>query len=932
MPRPITNRRSDGLKPGIDAATFRRRYRLIALASWLLPPLCGIAAMMFFDIYTLEELVFVLSNIAGLYSLGFTAAAVWSLDRRAAALVARVAAWEAGADTGSDIESMASSLFRWHLFLFVMFALFGPTSAELSLVLLRGGQFSAGNFLYGMVAGIPPLLIVALPIFFLLTDTMGAYLAPRGVRMTLVPMRIKILALGLATPALVDMTMLLYFRDRTGYFTRETVLVWALLMAVAAFGAFLAWRSLRQGLSPFFGRLGDGGSLVPESLDELGEVVYGWRQALDRGSLSEARYRNLVEGSIQGVYIHRDFRLLFANRTFARMLGYDSPEDLLAKGDVLDFVHPDEHARVLGYKSRRAIGEPAPETYELRMLRRDGRVIWIENNARVVDWEGGPAIQATNIDITERKASEDALRHSEALLKNAQRIGRLGGWVWDIEAGTLKWSDEIYRIFGFEPDAFPATYEAFLDRVHPDDRRIVTEGVARALDGTAPYNVDHRIVLPDGAERIVHEQGEVIRDTAGKPVRMDGTVQDVTEQRRTEEALRQSETSLNNAQRIARIGSWERDLTTGTLFWSDTMYDLFGVEKTEVKPSVETVLDHTHRSDRSRLKRAIADAIAGKADYNLKFRIFAADGQARILHAQGEVARNASGQPMRFSGTAQDVTELHAAEERARRLNDELEERVALRTRELRETQAELIKKERLATLGQLTATVSHELRNPLGAMRTSAYVLAQSLADGDPRVLRAVERIERSIERCDRIIDELLDFTRSRVADRLETDIDAWLTEVLGEQTVPAGATLRREAGLAGVTAAIDPDSMRRVIINLLENAFQAMPEAETASRPRQVTVTTRPSRTGFEIEIADTGPGIAPDVLPRIFEPLFSTKSFGVGLGLPTVRHVVEQHEGSIDVDTVEGEGCRFIIRLPLAPRDESDPAGPVEVAAET
>ena len=138
--------------------------------------------------------------------------------------------------------------------------------------------------------------------------------------------------------------------------------------------------------------------------------------------------------------------------------------------------------------------------------------------------------------LVERERSEAALRLSEARLAEAQRVAHLGHWEWDIPAGTLVWSDEVYRIFGLGPGAFGGTYEAFLQRVRPGDRPRVEEAVARALDRGKPYQVDHGIVLPDGSVRVVHEQAETTFDDGGKPIRMLGTVQDVTERAQTEAA------------------------------------------------------------------------------------------------------------------------------------------------------------------------------------------------------------------------------------------------------------------------------------------------------------------------------------------------------------------------------------------------------------
>ncbi|MBW2345771.1 MAG: PAS domain-containing protein, partial [Deltaproteobacteria bacterium] len=139
--------------------------------------------------------------------------------------------------------------------------------------------------------------------------------------------------------------------------------------------------------------------------------------------------------------------------------------------------------------------------------------------------------------ILERRQTEEALRKSEASLTRAQRIAHLGNWEWDIINNVLRWSDEIYRIFGLTPQEFGATYEAFLNFIHPDDRGLVNKSVNEALYEKKPYNIEHRIILPDGSERDVHEQGEVSFDDTGKAIQMIGTVKDITVRRRAEKEL-----------------------------------------------------------------------------------------------------------------------------------------------------------------------------------------------------------------------------------------------------------------------------------------------------------------------------------------------------------------------------------------------------------
>jgi signal transduction histidine kinase len=214
---------------------------------------------------------------------------------------------------------------------------------------------------------------------------------------------------------------------------------------------------------------------------------------------------------------------------------------------------------------------------------------------------------------------------------------------------------------------------------------------------------------------------------------------------------------------------------------------------------------------------------------------------------------------------------------------------------------------------------VAHELRNPLSAIRNTIFVIKDSVTKGGLNLDRPITRVERNIGRCDRIISDLLDYTRVREIQRSVVDADTWLRELVGEQTPPAGVVINCDFAAPGCQLACDTERMRRVVINILDNAAQAMTEAEDKTHERRITISTRAIDDRFEFTIADTGPGIPSDILPKIFEPLFSTKSFGTGLGLPTVKQIIEQHGGTIDISSEIGKGTWVVVRLPTHAAEE-------------
>ena len=220
--------------------------------------------------------------------------------------------------------------------------------------------------------------------------------------------------------------------------------------------------------------------------------------------------------------------------------------------------------------------------------------------------------------------------------------------------------------------------------------------------------------------------------------------------------------------------------------------------------------------------------------------------------------------------------------------------------------------------MGQLTATVNHELRNPLAAIRTSLYRLNKTVDAGDySQVGDSLDLMDRNVDRCDHIIDQMLDFTRVQSLDREDLPLDEWLLALIDEQILPDGVNVEFDMNLPGRMVSINADGFRRAVINLIDNACKAMvgDDAKScATKNAQLKISTRATDERIEVEVTDTGPGITEDVLPHIFEPLYSTRGFGVGLGLPTVRELLEQHGGDVKVDTVVGEGTSMVLWFPI------------------
>jgi signal transduction histidine kinase len=235
---------------------------------------------------------------------------------------------------------------------------------------------------------------------------------------------------------------------------------------------------------------------------------------------------------------------------------------------------------------------------------------------------------------------------------------------------------------------------------------------------------------------------------------------------------------------------------------------------------------------------------------------------------------------------------------------------------EATEAHLEALQSSKMAQLGNLTATVAHEIRNPLGSVRTSAYVLRRKLVDQRPDVSPLLDRIDKGITRCDATISQLLDYARSREISKSDIALDDWIVKVVTEQSekLSAETVLECDLSLNDRKVPIDTDRFERVLINLISNASEAMATAiEPLKNAPKIIISTKPTHHGVELSVADNGPGIAADAMEKILNPMFTTKSFGTGLGLSAVANIVEKHGGSFAFANRPEGGAIFTITLP-------------------
>src|SRR5271169_171160 len=337
-------------------------------------------------------------------------------------------------------------------------------------------------------------------------------------------------------------------------------------------------------------------------------------------------------------------------------------------------IHPDDLEKFTKeWAIARAKGKPFEN--EARVRRADGVYRWFlirkvplrDESGTIVKWYG------TGYDIEDRKRSEEALQltshdlqDSKAKLEEAQRITHVGYWEWDLLTDRVNWSDETYRIYGLRPQEPPMDLATVREKIHPEDSEGISRALEEAFSGGARYNAECRVFRPTGEVRIVHSQGDVKRDTLGRPALMFGTVQDITDRKRAEEALQQSEFYLAEGQRLAHMGSWAFNPSGFFDHWSHELFQIYGLDPAKGAPSLEDYLACVHLQDREFMASLIERIVADASGCDVTKRIVRPNGEVRYVRCVGTPVVE-DGRLKSIVGTAIDVTDHELLTQELRR-------------------------------------------------------------------------------------------------------------------------------------------------------------------------------------------------------------------------------------------------------------------------
>ncbi|MBU1691969.1 MAG: PAS domain S-box protein [Gammaproteobacteria bacterium] len=387
--------------------------------------------------------------------------------------------------------------------------------------------------------------------------------------------------------------------------------------------------------------------------------------------------KNLLDSIVENipvmVFLKRANELTFElfNRAGENLLGY-SRNDLLGKGNY--DLWPKEQGDWFTAADRKVLASTEiTEIPEEPIQTANGETRYLHTWKVALRNEGGEAthLLGISVDITDIKLAKQAAEAHKERLRRGQLFANIGTWDWNIQSGELFWTERIAPLFGYHVGELETSYENFLAAIHPDDRQSVIDAVNASVERDAPYEIEHRVVWPDGTERWLLERGAVLRDAEGKPLQMLGVVQDIDDRKRAEMSLVEREKELREAQTLARIGNWVADIINDKLTWSDEIYRIFGHEPSSCTPSIEAFHAAVHPDDRERVRESEKLA-AQTGHHDVVHRILRPDGTIRHVHELAQAETDAAGNLIRLTGTVQDITERVEAEMKLRESQEKL--------------------------------------------------------------------------------------------------------------------------------------------------------------------------------------------------------------------------------------------------------------------
>jgi PAS domain S-box-containing protein len=495
------------------------------------------------------------------------------------------------------------------------------------------------------------------------------------------------------------------------------------------------------------------------------------------------------------------------------------------------------------------------------------------------------------------------LQRSEAYLAQGQSLSHTGSFGRNITNGEIYWSEESYKIFEHDRSVKP-TLESVISRIHSEDREQVRQTIDRATKERKDFDLEYRLLKPDGSVKHLRVLARAVETSFGD-FEYVGAVTDVSAARQAEVTLRESEAYLAEAQRLSRTGSWAWNPVTGkNRYWSDECFRILGFDPADGIPPREEFVQRIHPGDRPIVAEKLETTVRERGEYEVDYRVIHPGGEIRNIHAIGHPVLGPSGDLVEIVGTAIDVTERKQAEEERERL---------------RQAQVDLAHANRVTTMGELTASVAHEVSQPIAASLTNANTCLRWLAGESPNIEEAREAAQRIVKdqtRAGEIISRIRLMFKRMTPQRDLVDINEVIREMivlLRAETTRCLISLRTELVADLPLVMGDRVQLQQVLMNLTMNGIDAMADVDGT---RELVIHSQLADDGqLMVTISDTGVGLPPELAKHIFDAFFTTKPHGTGLGLRISRSIIESHGGCLWAGENIPRGARFHFTLPSA-----------------
>jgi PAS domain S-box-containing protein len=574
--------------------------------------------------------------------------------------------------------------------------------------------------------------------------------------------------------------------------------------------------------------------------------------------------------------------------------------------EYLALVHPEDRAFMEHGITQMLVDHRAFD-FTKRIVRPDGEIRRIRCVGVAVT-QGGifQGFLGTGMDVTEQERLTEELRLSEQYLSEGQRLAHMGSWALNHSGFFEYWSQVLFKIYGMDPRKGAPTLEQYLATVHPQDRDFMADTIKRMYAERGGCDVKKRIVRPDGELRyircvgipVVH--GDVLKGFLGTAI-------DITEQELLNQELERQQAHLTEAQKLTHTGSWawrvpDRNAVEG----SEEFYRIFGFDPAEGSPTGEEYLERVHPGDRLKWTGITEQAIVEKADYDHEFRILLPNGKVKWIHTVGHPVLSNIGDLEGFVGSSTDITERKSAEQEREKL---------------RQLEADMAHTNRVSTLGEMAASLAHEIKQPIAAAITSANSCIEWLAHEPPNLDRAraaAARIDRYGNRAAEIIDRIRSFYKKSPPQRELVDVNGIIHEMLtllkGEADRYSVA-MRTDLSVELPKITVDRVQLQQVFMNLVLNAIEAMKDSGG-----ELTVKSQLQGGQLQFSVSDTGVGLPMEKMDQIFSAFFTTKPQGSGMGLAISRSIVESHGGQLWASANSGGGATFHFTLPIQVTESS------------